>query len=409
MSRLEVSAGAKPHSQSWKWRFPLWCGMDAFAWIRLLRRNRFAVDPRGLHRCALISVCAVANTVLRYTQELLWATRVNETDIVDAPLFVIGHWRSGTSLLHELLALDPRHAVPTTYECFFPNHFLLTEPHLPRLLQFLMPSHRPMDNMAMSWDGPLEDEFALCNLGLPSPYLTIAFPNEPPPRDDLDMDRLPREAVVRWQQALLRFLRQITVRAAKRIVLKSPPHSFRIKELLELFPDARFVHIVRNPFNVFPSTLNLWRRLYEVQGLQKPTFEGLENYVFDTYLQLFEQLHQGRALVSPSRFCELRYEDLVKEPIGQLRAVYQHLDLGDFQSMVPRVEKYLKDTEDYRTNRYELTPETRERIAQRWGQVARRYGYMEEHADRCIDVDRSYVSGPSVTDGQAALADTGEQ
>jgi hypothetical protein len=381
MSRAEFPKEPGPDSQSWKWRVPLWCGMDAFAWTRLLRRNRFAIAPRSLQWFGLISVSAVANTLLRCAQDVLWARRLSDTHIVDAPVFVIGHWRSGTTLLHELLALDPCHAVPTTYACVFPNHFLLTEPYLPRLLQFLMPSHRPMDNMSMSWDGPLEDEFALCNLGLPSPYLSIAFPNEPPQyRDYFDMDTLPREAVVRWQRALLRFLRQITVRDPKRIVLKSPPHSFRIKVLLEMFPDARFVHIVRNPFNVFPSTMNLWRRLYQLQGLQKPSFKGLEDDVFETYLQLFEQLQRTRSLVSPSRFCELRYEDLVREPVDQLRAVYRHLELGDFQRVMPGLERYLNDTVDYRSNRYELAPELRERIAERWGHVIRHYGYAEEQA-----------------------------
>jgi hypothetical protein len=250
-----------------------------------------------------------------------------------------------------------------------------------------------MDNMSMSWDGPLEDEFALCNLGLPSPYLSIAFPNEPPQyRDYLDMDRLPRDAVVRWQQTLLRFLRQITVRASKRIVLKSPPHSFRTKVLLEVFPDARFVHIVRNPFDVFPSTMNLWRRLYHLQGLQKPSFRGLEDYVFETYLQLFEQLQRSRSLVSPSRFYELRYEDLVKEPVDQLRAVYRRLELGDFQRIMPGLERYLKDTVDYRSNRYELAPEVRERIAERWGHVIRHYGYTEEHAGGRWTGDEPVVS-----------------
>jgi len=362
-------------NETWKWRVPLWCGMDASGWVRLLARNRFAVSPRSLHRVALISVSASLNTLLRHVQDLLWSRQVTAME-VQPPVFVIGHWRSGTSLLHELLSLDPAHVAPTTYECFFPNHFLLTENHVPKLFKFLVPPRRPMDNMRMSWDGPLEDEFAMCNLGHPSPYLTIAFPNEPPQhRDYLDMENVPPDAVHRWQQSLLRFLKQITFRTGKRIVLKSPPHSCRVRVLLELFPDARFVHIIRDPFVVFPSTVKLWRRFYELQGLQKPTFDGLEDYVFDNYLRLFAKIDEARSLVPPSQFCELRYEDLVKAPIDQLRAVYQHLDLGDFQRVLPTLRRYLDNTRDYKTNRYELTAEQQETIARRWGPVIRRYGY----------------------------------
>ena len=59
---------------------------------------------------------------------------VARTPIRHAPLFIVGHWRTGTTLLHELLILDPRHAFPTTYQCMEPNHFLLTERLVPALV-----------------------------------------------------------------------------------------------------------------------------------------------------------------------------------------------------------------------------------------------------------------------------------
>ena len=132
-----------------------------------------------------------------------------------------------------------------------------------RWLGFLMPSRRPMDNMAAGWARPQEDEFALCMMGQPSPYLTIAFPNRPPQFSEyLDLQNLPPRAVARWQRAYLGFLRRLTFKDPRRLILKSPPHTCRIKLLLELFPDARFVHIVRDPYVVFPSTVNLWKSLY---------------------------------------------------------------------------------------------------------------------------------------------------
>ncbi|MEQ1928977.1 MAG: sulfotransferase [Parvularculaceae bacterium] len=324
---------------------------------------------------ALISACALVNSLLRGVQNLLWSTRVGQQQIV-APVFIVGHWRSGTSLLHELLAIDPAHVAPTTYECFFPHHFLLTESWLPKLIAAMLPAHRPMDNMRMAWDGPLEDEYGLCSLGEPSPYVRTFFPNGPAiDRATLDMERVSRAVVERWQRTLLRFLREMTVRTPGRVLLKSPPHSFRIPALLNLFPDARFVHIVRDPFVVFPSTMNLWRRLYRLQGLQEPKFERLEEDVLDTYLHLFERIDGGRALVAASHFFEVRYEDLIADPLGRLRAMYRHLDLGDFDRVAPRVEGYLKDARDYKTNRYQLRSEERATIAERWKPVIERYGY----------------------------------
>ena len=82
----------------------------------------------------------------------------------------LGHWRTGTTYLHELLIRDPRHSYPTTYQCLAPGHFLISEAWLPKVFFFFVPSRRPMDNMPAGWDRPQEDEFGLCLLGAPSPW-----------------------------------------------------------------------------------------------------------------------------------------------------------------------------------------------------------------------------------------------
>src|SRR5205823_6939054 len=128
---------------------------------------------------------------------------------------------------------------------------------------------------------PHEDEFALLNMGLPSPYARLAFPNRPQSENSLDFAGLPTNETRRWQRGLLHFVRQLTWRAGgKRLVLKSPPHTARVRLLVELFPDARFVHIVRDPRRVFPSTVWLWKSLGDVHGLQRPRGERLEERVF---------------------------------------------------------------------------------------------------------------------------------
>jgi hypothetical protein len=318
--------------------------------------------------------------VLRFIQNALYGTAVRKTPIRQAPLFIIGHWRTGTTLLHELLILDDRHAFPTTYECLAPNHFLLTEKVLTPVLGWMMPSRRPMDNMAAGFDRPQEDEFALCMLGQPSPYRTIAFPNHPPQdQDALDLQGLSPRRLLRWKRAFLRLLQQLTYKnGGRRLVLKSPTHTARIRVLLELFPDARFVHIVRDPYVVFPSTVNLWKTLYETHGLQKPTFWGLEEYVFDTFTRMYDRLEEDRQLVEPRRFYELRYEDLVRSPLEEVRKLYDQLELGEFERVRPRLEQFLASQSGYKTNRYRLEPGLRDEITRRWGNVIRRYGYAAE-------------------------------
>jgi hypothetical protein len=360
----------------------IWEGCNLFAWLRLLCRNHLAVSPAKLYVAAVVTFVTVGHTLLRYVQEAWYGTRLDRTPLRHAPLFIVGHWRTGTTLLHELLILDGRHTCPNTYQCLVPNHFVLSERLGKRWLRFLMPSRRPMDNMAAGWDKPQEDEFALCMLGQPSPYLTIAFPNRPPQdQEAFDLERLPPRARAGWKQDFLRFLRHLTFHDPRRLVLKSPTHSCRIPTLLEMFPDARFVHIVRDPRVVFPSTVNLWKTLYQTHGLQRPTFAGLDEYVFNTFNHLYQRLEEGKRLIPPGQLFELRYEDLIADPVGQMRRLYEHLGLGGFEQFLPRLLEYLDANAGYQTNRYpRLTPELRGEIERRWGDVIRRYGYETEPA-----------------------------
>ncbi len=369
-----MTTPAKP-KQEWSPR--LWHGADLFAWLRLLVRNRAAVYPPYWHIAAVATAASLMNSTLRLLSDAAYGGRIERTPIREAPLFIVGHWRTGTTLLHELLILDPRHTFPTTFQCLVPHHWLLTERVFPRLFWFLMPSHRPMDNMETGWDRPQEDEFALAVLGQPSPYLTIAFPNRPPQdQGAFDLERLTPRTRAAWKRAFLHFLRGLTFKDPRRLVLKSPTHSFRIQTLLELFPDARFVHIVRDPHVVFPSTVNLWKSLYRNHGLQTPTFAGLEEHVFETFNRLYTKLEEGKRLVAPNRFHELRYEDLTHDPEGQMRLLYDRLGLGEFDAALPRIRQYLQDHAGYQTNRYpSLAPELRKEIARRWGAVIERYGY----------------------------------
>ena len=145
-----------------------------------------------------------------------------------------------------------------------------------------------MDNMEAGWDKPQEDEFALCMMGQPSPYLDVAFPNNPPiDKDAFEIANLPKHKSEGWKQDFKRFLSELTYNDSRRLVLKSPTHTARIRTLLELFPDARFIHIVRDPYVVFPSTVNLWKSLYDTHGMQTPNYKGIEEKVFSEFNILY--------------------------------------------------------------------------------------------------------------------------
>lgn len=355
----------------------LWAGCGVGSWNRLLARNRFAVDRSRWPAAAVVTAASAFNSALGLAQSFAHGDRISSTTVRHAPVFVLGHWRSGTTLLHELLAADPRHAAPTTWDCLAPHHFLLTRGWLPRLLGWLVPGRRPMDNMPAGWDRPQEDEFALALLGQPSPYERIAFPDrETAGAGALDLLGLPPGARCRWERTFYRLVQTLTrAHGGRRLMLKSPPHTARVPVLLKLFPDSRFVHLVRDPYAVYPSTLYLWRHLTAAHALGRPAWDRLPEWIVETYRTLFARLDEARPLIPPGRFHELRYEDLIADPVTELRAIYRCLDLGDFNSARPAVEAYLAGQRGYEQNRYILTPAERRTVTDRWGEIVRRYGY----------------------------------
>lgn len=353
--------------------------MGPVAWWKLLRLGRFAIHPTRLPMVLAVSFATPFNAVMGLMQNWIWGRRLRSSSLHGPPIFIIGHWRSGTTMLHELLVLDERLSSPSTYQCFAPHHFLLTEWFFRRFCSWLLPGQRPMDNMAAGWDRPQEDEFALVNLGMPSPYRRIAFPNCPPPDIEyFDTQALPEEERQRWSTALMKFLRAVSYRTERPLVVKSPTHTGRVATLAEAFPGAKFVHITRDPRALFPSTIRLWKSLDEVQALQKPTGEGLDQYVIACLESMYAAFHRQREQIDPANLIDIRYEDLIADPVGQVETIYRQLRLGDFEHIRDALTRWARTAHrEYKTNQHQLPAEDEALIRERWSEYFARY-YPEQ-------------------------------
>jgi hypothetical protein len=381
MSETKKSSKSQSHKPP-KHGYPLWSprfwhGMCAGDWVRLLARHRFRVHPSRVPMAVLISGCTLFNSTLHLCQRWRYAKRLEQTQIDSPPVFIIGHWRSGTTLLHELLVRDAQFAYPTTYECFAPSHFLVSEWIIPRLIGFLLPKKRPMDNMSAGFDYPQEDEFALANLGCPTPYLHIAFPNEPADYLELlDMQEVSEQVLGHWEREIMGFAKALTLAHGKRLILKSPPHTGRVEVLSRLFPGAKFIHMTRHPEELFVSTRRLWMTLYQVQGLQVPRYAELDEYIFQCFERMYGGYERQRHAIAPDHLCDVRYEELVRNPVEQVAEIYQKLDLGDFEAMRPELQSLLHERKGYRPNLHaELEPELQTQIRQRWASYYETYDY----------------------------------
>lgn len=303
-----------------------------------------------------------------------------------APIFVLGFWRSGTTFLHELLCCDSRFGFPSTYACLNPAHFLLSGR---RVLQGnLREAARPMDDLRYTWASPQEDEFALLSLGAPSPYEALIVPSlMNNAKWLLDLRERPGEDQEQWSDTFDYFLKLLTLEQKKTMVLKSPTHGYRMRTLQSKFEQARFVIIERNPYEVFASNLKLWRTLTSRYALECCSDRELEQFILDAYVLHQNAVSQGMEHCVPGYVCEVRYEDLVKDPIEQISRIYTQLNMEDFETVRPRLDEYLKKVSTHQRNRLRISRSQKTQVDARWGEIIKRREY--HWPENSIDLDDS--------------------
>lgn len=351
-------------------------GITAGDWVKRLRDNHFAVAPSCLNRVMAITLHSLQNSVYRRFEQWRYGPKLKDV-VVQSPLFLLGHWHHGTTHLHNLMTVDERFAFANNYQALFPHSFLSTEASASRLMGFFMPKRRPMDNVEWNLQSPQEDEFALCIASGKSPCMGWVFPQRQEHYDRyLTFQGVSKEEVVCWQEALLLFMKKLTWKYGRPLVLKSPPHTCRIRLLLEMFPHAKFIHIQRNPYPVFPSSKWTFQVNYEMHRLQHSRPDHMDEWVLRQYRTMYESFFEERKLIPPENLVEVRFEQLEEDPLGELRRLYADLGLPDFGLVEPAIQRYVDSIAGYKKNTFpELSPTLRNRIAHDWQHCFEEWGY----------------------------------
>jgi omega-hydroxy-beta-dihydromenaquinone-9 sulfotransferase len=189
------------------------------------------------------------------------------------------------------------------------------------------------------------------------------------------LGELPETEVAEWKAALLGFCAKLTCKYGKPLVLKSPFHTGRIRLLLDIFPEAKFVHIHRDPYAVFQSTCHTMRVALKYCALQRHNLD-VEDWTILRYREIVDAFLAEKDLIPDGRFHEISYSDLERDPIAQMRTTYEALGLPDFREVEPSVRRYVASLAGYRKNVYpELAPATKTRLRNAWEHSFSAWGY----------------------------------
>lgn len=351
------------------------CRFDV--WLRLLIVNRFQISLRNIPQTLLITIISLILFPFALLERVLLLLPLRHRPVRE-PLFVLGHWRSGTTYLQNLLSRDPQFGYFDPVSTVTCHNSWLLRPLLRLVEKNALADARPMDNMQYTMDLPMEEMLAvnlssqvciahmLCFVKCYQYYLDQAF-----------VDELPCGPRRNWGRVYTYLLKKQTFLCRnKQLMLKSPDSTCHAVELLRLFPDGKFINIYRNPYNVIPSTINMFNKLFAQQALQDPPDSDLvEKTVLElfkrTYQKFFAELQQFPA----DQLVEVRYEDFEQRPIEYMRNFYEHLGLGGFEAALPRFQEYVDSQKGYQKNHFTVRPELVRKINQELKFYFEHYGY----------------------------------
>lgn len=362
------------------WNHPL-LGADTRTLLGLFMRHR--IGPRLWPHALILLGAALARAPLGLVERTI---RAGRSPRIEAPVFILGHWRSGTTHLYNLLSRDPQFAWPDPIATGLPWNFLLLGRALRPLLERALPDSRLIDNVAVDPDSPQEDEIALASMQTLSYYHALFFPEAFathfrqglfPETEGVAAARLDR----RRRRVLHYFGKLLGAGRGATLLVKNPAWTGQVRWLCELFPDARFIHIHRNPHVVFESTRNFYRKLLPAYALQPFDAEAVEPLILEAWPRMIERLDADTAGLPAQRFIEIAYADLESAPLDCLRAIYRQLGLGDFAAIAPTVEDYLAGLAGYRKNPHRFTEHGIEAVERAWGGLVRRWGYDRPEAE----------------------------
>ena len=315
--------------------------------IAVLYRNRSGISLKYLPQILLIILTPLFLFPFYLCERLFYTGRIRRTRITKDPVFIIGHFRSGTTYLHNLLCLDKQFGFPTTFQCFLPGVFLAGKGFARAILRMNLPGKRPMDDVRVDPGFPQEEEYIISGLSPLSYYQCYFFPKKM--REFFsNYSLLDNGYSARWEKLFLFIVKKITFAwKGKQLIMKNPVNTTRIRQLVRMFPEAKFIYLHRDPWTVLPSTFKLLDKLLEIFSFQEIDEHELRENVRWVYSQTIARYAVQRKLIPGGNLAEVSYEDLVRDPLNELERIYRELQLDGFMLAKGEFESYIAEQSTY--------------------------------------------------------------
>ncbi len=350
-------------------------GADWDTFKKLTSDQEIGDNYKGKYRLTK-SVCRLLS-LLKPLEDARYR-KIADKPIDNDPLFILGHWRSGTTFVHNVFACDKHFGYTTTYQTVFPHLVLWGQPFFKKNMAMLMPDHRPTDNMELRPDLPQEEEFALSNMMPYTFYNFWFFPQRWMEYCDrfLTFEKITEEERKIFKDTFLRLVKvSMANTGGSQYLSKNPPHTGRVCTLLEMFPNAKFIYLMRNPYTVFESTRSFFTNTIKPLQLQDISQEQMVANIVETYKRLYDRYEAEKALIPAENLYEMKFEDFEKDAFDLTKDIYAKLHLPGFAEAEEDIKKYLDRKKGYKKNKYKYEDATVKIVEQNWGKALSEWGY----------------------------------
>lgn len=338
--------------------------------VRTLHEAGYDVSPRYLPRLLKMVALSLPTHPFGIIERVVHRPKIARTELAGAPVFILGHWRTGSTHIHNLMSQDAQFGYLDTFGAMFTNNVVVGGGAWKALMRKISPTRRPMDDMAFGAELPQEEEYAMGNISSLSYYKQFSFPKLAGlyAKRHIFFDDVPQSEIDEWKSTYDFVLRQTTHRMGQRpLLLKNPPNTGRLRHLLDLYPDARIIYLHRAPYDVYLSTLRMREKVCNLMKLHDVSDEESSEHILETYPRLVGRFFADLPRVRPGHFVALSYEDLKAKPLSALERIYETLGLSGFGSVRERFAAYLETVADFRPATYRRDDAIHRLVEERWG------------------------------------------
>lgn len=358
--------------------FPPLVGYSFPSLMRVLRVHR--ISKPYYFKVVFIVLINLINLPFRIYEQLFINPRFKDKKLEYAPIFIIGHWRSGTTHLHNLLSQDKQMGFVTTYQSVFPDTLFnkLGRWLFRGFMTLLIPKKREGDNVVLDAKLPQEEEFTLGYRIPLSYYLFWFFPKKSAIffKRCLKQEEISKEHKQRWKKEYELLIQKALKNTNGKVFLsKNPPNTARIELLLELFPNAKFIHIHRNPVDVYLSTKNFFNKMMPHLQLEDISKEEINSLVIDGYKRLMTDYLKNKSLIPKEQLYELSFSDLEKNPVDCVETIYNQLDINGYDLAKSNFESYMMEMGHYKKNVLTIRKTELDSVAAEWNFMLKEFGY----------------------------------